>query len=283
MNTVLVTGATGNVGPHLVKELTARDIPVRAFVRDPNKARTLLGNVDLAVGDFGDTPSLDSALDGVDRIFLLTPSHPSQVDYESNVIDAAAAARVRLIVKISTVTADPDSPDRFAAWQGKAEQKLLASGLPAVLLRSSYHMTNVLFARETIAQLGKIFAPVDDAKIAMIDRRDVAAVAARILTEDGHDGRTYILTGPEAITYHDVATVLSAVLGKSVEFVDVPEEAAVGGALQAGAPEWLAHGVAEVNRELRRGAAAAITEVVRVLTDREPLSFAQFARSVDWG
>jgi uncharacterized protein YbjT (DUF2867 family) len=282
MNTILVTGATGNVGSHLVRDLLDLDVHVRAFVRDAAKARVLLGDVDLAVGDFGDTRSLESALDGVDRVFLLTPSHPRQVDYEGNVIEAAAAAGVRRIVKMSTVTADPESPGRFAAWQGNAEQRLLASGLPAVILRSSYHMTNVLFFRETIAQLGRIFAPLGDAKIAMIDRRDLAAVAARVLTEDGHDGRTYVLTGPEAITYHDVATELSALLVKRVEYVDVPEEAALDGALQAGAPEWLAHGVAEVHRQAGRGAAAGVTEVVRVLTGREPYGFAEFARSVDW-
>jgi len=158
-----------------------------------------------------------------------------------------------------------------AAW-------LRASEIPSVILRSSYHMTNVLFFAESIRSTGKIFAPVDGAKIAMVDRRDLAAVAA--LTEDGHDGRTYLISGPEAITYHDVASHLSQVLGKTVEFVDVPDEAATAAALQAGAPEWMALGIGEVHRQLKRGIAAQTTDVVRMLLEREPYSFADFARTL---
>jgi uncharacterized protein YbjT (DUF2867 family) len=141
-------------------------------------------------------------------------------------------------------------------------------------------MTNLFFSIESIREAGRIFAPVDDAKIAMIDRRDLAAVAALTLTETGHDGRTYVLTGPEAITYHDVAEQMSQVLGRTVEFVNVPDEAAIAAALGAGAPEWLAYGVVEVDQQLKRGLAAQSTDAVRVLLGREPYSFADFASDV---
>jgi uncharacterized protein YbjT (DUF2867 family) len=226
MSSVLVTGATGNVGSHLVQELRRRGVPARAFVRDPGRARA---DIELAVGDYGEPSTIAVALDGIDRVFLACANSPRQVEYEANVIDAAATAGVRRIVKMSTVGADPDAEGRFAAWHGQAEQAVEGSGVPAVILRSSYHMTNVLVFAESIRGAGKIFAPVDDAKIAMIDRRDLAAVAALVLTEDGHDGRTYLLTGSEAITYRDVAVQLSEVIGKPVEFVDVPDEAALAG------------------------------------------------------
>jgi uncharacterized protein YbjT (DUF2867 family) len=141
-------------------------------------------------------------------------------------------------------------------------------------------MTNVLFSADTIRTHGRIFALLNDARIAMVDRRDVAAVAALALSEDGHDGRAYVLTGPEAITFHDVAAQLSIALGTTVEFVDVPDEAAIHAALQAGAPEWLAHGVVEVDRLLRSGLNAETTDVLRVLLGREPFGFADFARDV---
>ncbi len=279
MNTILVTGATGNVGSHLVRELRRRGAPVRAFVRDPGKARSLLGeDVELAVGDYGDPSSITAALDGVDRVFLLTPTHPEMVQWEGTILDAAAAAGVRRVVKMSTIGADPESDGRFARWQGRCEQLLRVSGIPAVTLHSSNHMTNVFFSGQSIRASGKIVAPMGGAKIAMIDRRDLAAVAALTLTEDGHDGRTYALTGPEALTYHDVAAQLSQVLGRTVEFVDVPDDAAILAALQAGAPEWLAHGVVDVDRQLKHGLAAQTTDVVRVLLGREPYSFADFAR-----
>jgi uncharacterized protein YbjT (DUF2867 family) len=279
MTTILVTGATGNVGPHLIRELAARGERVRAFVRDAAKGRALLGdNADLAVGDFADPSSIAAAVDGVDRAFLLTPSHPEMVTYERAILDAAVAARVRRVVKMSTVGADPRSDGRFASWQGQCEELLRATAIPSVILRSSYHMTNVFFFAESIRSTGKIVAPVDDAKIAMVDRRDLAAVAALALTEEGHDGRTYVISGPEAITYHEVADRLSQVLGKIVEFVDVPDEAAIAAALQAGAPEWMALGIGEVHRQLKRGIAAQTSDVVRVLLEREPYGFADFAR-----
>lgn len=277
--TILVTGATGNVGPHLVRELTARGEHVRAFVRDPGKARALLGDQgDVATGDYADPSSITAALDGVDRVFLLTPSHPEMVNYERTILDGAVAAGVQRVVKMSTVGADPRSDGRFASWQGQCEELLGATPIPAVILRSSYHMTNVCLYAESIRSTGKIFAPAGDAKIAMVDRRDLAAVAALALTEDGHDGRTYVVTGPEAITFHDVAGQLSQVLGKTVEFLDVPDEAAVAAALQAGAPAWLATGIGEVHRQLKRGIAAQTSDVARVLLEREPYSFADFAR-----
>jgi len=281
MNPILVTGATGNTGRHLIRELTTRGVPVRAFVRDPGRARELLGtDVELAVGDYDDPASITTALDGVGRMFLLTPSHPDMVQWEGALVDAAATAGVRRIVKMSTVAADPDSEGRFAAWQGQCEDLLRASGIPAVILRSGYHMTNVLAFAESIRATGQIFAPLDDAEIAMIDRRDLAVVAAVTLTESEHDGRTYPLTGPEAITYHQVATQLSTVLGTPVAYVDVPEDAALAAMLRAGAPDWLAHGVAEVHRQVSRGLLAKTTDVARVLLGREPHGFAEFARDV---
>lgn len=289
VNTVLATGATGNIGRHLVGELRRRSEAgraperpsVRAFVRDEGKARALLGDdVELAVGDYGDPASVAAALDHVDRVFLLTPSHPEMVRWEGTVLEAAAAAGVELVVKMSTVGADPRSGGRFAAWQGECEQLVASSGIPAVVLRSSFHMTNVLLAAGTIREAGAIFASLDDAKIAMIDRRDLAAVAAVVLTEPGHAGRTYTLTGPEPITFAGVAGVLTEVLSREVAFVDVPDEAVVEAALEAGAPEWMAHGVAEVYQQVRDGVSAQTTDVVRVLTGREPHTFGDFARDI---
>lgn len=281
MNTILVTGATGNVGRHLVPDLVSRGAAVRAFVRDPGKARELFGpGVELSRGDCGDPASITAALAGVDRVFLLTPSHPDMVRWEGALVQAAAAAKVRRIVKMSTIAADVRSDGRFAAWQGRCEELLQASGIPAVILRSGYHMTNVLAFAESIRTTGKIFAPVGDTEIAMIDRRDLAAVAALALTEDEHDGRTYWLTGPEAITYHHVAAQLSDMLGRQVEYVDVPEEAALDATLRAGLPDWLAHGVAEVHRQIKRGVAAKTSDVVRVLLGREPHTFREFAHDV---
>ena len=145
-------------------------------------------------------------------------------------IDAAAAAGVRRIVKLSARGAAIGAPVAYWHWHGLIEQHLQASGVPAVLLQPGFLMTNLLGAAEQVRQQGMLFAPAGGARIAMIDPADVAAAAAVALTTDGHDGSTYVLTGPEAITYTQVAADLSAATGRPVGFVDIPPEAAVSGA-----------------------------------------------------
>jgi uncharacterized protein YbjT (DUF2867 family) len=225
MTTVLVTGATGNVGSKVIRELRSRGVRVRAFVRDPAKATGLLdGGVEFAVGDFSDPASVRRAMEGVDEVFVASPNHPRQVEHESTVIDAAAAAGVSRIVKLSTIGARVGSPLAFFDSQGRLEERLRQFGVPAVVLQSNFYTTNLLGSAETIRSQGRLFAPVDGARIPMIDPRDVAAVAAVALTADGHEGQTHVLTGPDAITYEDIARELSTATGRHVEFVDVPDE-----------------------------------------------------------
>ncbi|MCX9192831.1 NAD(P)-dependent oxidoreductase [Carbonactinospora thermoautotrophica] len=277
MTTVLVTGATGKVGSRVVQELRACGVPVRAFVRDPDRAAAVLGRgVELAVGDFAEPESIRRALAGVERVFLTSGDSLYKVEYETNVIDAAAG--VRRLVMLSTVGAEVGSPVGLFDWHGRIERHLRGSGIPAVVLQASHLMSNVLAFRETITQASRFFLPVGKARIAMIDPRDVAAVAAAVLTTDGHDGKTYLLTGPEAITYHDVAERLSAAAGRTITFVDLPDEAAWQRLVQAGMPEWLADDLVALCGLLREGLAEPTTGTVQALTGREPRDFAEFAR-----
>jgi uncharacterized protein YbjT (DUF2867 family) len=266
--TVLVTGATGNVGSQVVRELQARGAPVRAFVRDPAR----LDGVELAVGDFSEPGSIRRALAGVDRVFLSSADGPDKVAHEAAVIDAAAALGVELIVKASTMLAALDSPLKPLAWNARCEQHLKASGVPAVILASGFYMTNLLTAAEPVREHGVLPAPAGDGAVAMIDPRDVAAVAAVALTGDGHAGRTYRLTGPEALTYARIAETLHA------EYVDVPPEAARRELEAAGMPDWLVDHLDGAFALIRSGALAETTDLVRALTGRDPRDFAAFAR-----
>ena len=279
MTRIRVTGATGNIGRHVAAALVERGASVRAFVRDPARAAEVLGDeVELAAGDFEDVASLRRALRNVDHVFLTSADGPRKPAHETAVIDAAAAAWVQRIVKLSSIGAAAGDSLGLWRWHGQVEEHLARSGLPAVVLRSNFYMTNLRASAGAIAGIGKLFAPADDAKIAMIDSRDVAGAAAALLTEDGHDGRTYTASGPEAITYRDVAEQLSAAIGRQVEFVDLPDEAAYAGMIDSGAPQWLAENLVGLFGKLREGAGADVTDTVRALTARSPRTFAEFAR-----
>ncbi|MGK5682805.1 SDR family oxidoreductase [Actinoplanes sp. URMC 104] len=247
--TILVTAATGNVGSHLVRTLTAAGEDVRPLRRDVR-------------------------CEGGDRLFLACGNVPEQVAFECAAIDAAVAAGVKQIVKLSGPDASVDSPLVFERWHGEIERHLAASGVPHVLLRPRTFMTN-LFA---YAGASTIFAPAGDAAISFIDPRDVAECAAVALTGEGHEGRVYTLTGPEAITYERVAAELSAALGRTVAYVNVDDDQARAAMLADGLPPFLADAIVGIFRSQRAGTMADTTDTVLRLTGRPPRSIADFAR-----
>ena len=276
---ILVTGATGAAGSAVVRAVRERGERVRAFVRDPRRAGELLGDgIELAVGDFADPRSVRAALEGVDGVVLSCADDPRRVAWETSAIDAAAAAGVRRIVKLSAVGAAPASAVAFWEWHDRVERHLVASGVPGVILRSGFYMTNVLAAAGQVAGEGRLCAPAANARIAMIDPRDVGAAAAAVLSTPGHDASTYVLTGPEAITYSRVAAEISAATGRAVEFIDVPDQDARRGLMQAGLPGFVAEHVVRAFAMARRGAAEEVTATVESLTGRAPRDFAAFAR-----
>ena len=276
---ILVTGATGNVGAAVVAELTAKREPVRAFVRDEKRAREFLGaSVELARGDFEDTASIARALDGVDAVFLSSADQPNKVAHETAVIEAARAAGIHKIVKASTIGAEAGSPIPPFDWHGQIEDNLRASAIPSVVLHSYFYMTNLLASAEPVRQTGKLFAPLGEARIAMIDPRDTGAVGAAALVTDSYDGKILDLSGPESVTYEQIANELSSAAGRTVEFVNIPDEAARQTFVQMGLPGWLLAHFDHLFPLLRSGVVAQPTDTVRAVTGREPRSFATWAR-----
>lgn len=277
MTTVLVTGASGNVGSRVVEGLRRRGLPVRAFVRDP--ARVPAGpGVEVFAGDFGTPESVRAAMEGADALFLSCSNQPLQADYEMRVVDAAAAAGVRQVVKLSALGAAAGSPLAFWDGHGRVEEHLASSGLAAAVLRPTFYMSGLLAAADTVRQLGRLFLPAGGARVAMVDPRDVADGAVALLAGEAEWGAPAVLTGPDALTFADAAAALGAATGRTVEFVDVPDEAAHGSMLQAGMPPWLADNLIVLFGLLRQGVAASVSDGVRSLTGREPRSFAAFAR-----
>ncbi len=277
---ILVTGSTGTNGSLLVEELLALGAPVRAMVRTPEKASSVeRKDVEAVVADFGAPETLDAALEGVERAFLVTPPDPREPEWERNFVDAAERAGVRHIVKLSVLGADEEAPVRFGRVHAESERYLEESGLAYTVLRPTGFMQNTLAYAPSIASEGRFYAPLAEAKVAWVDARDIAAVAAKALTEEGHEGKVYDLTGPEAISNREIAEKLSAVIGEPVEHVEVSFEDAREAMVGAGMPEWLVDGLIELNKEVYEpGYAASVTGGVAKAAGREPRSFEVFAR-----
>lgn len=249
---ILVIGARSRTGQELVRLLRADNVPLRILTRSSEPA----GDPDTVVGDLAEPATLDAAMSGVDKVFLLSTPAPDERAWHRNAVEAAKRAGVRQLVRNSILGADPKSPARFARHHGLADSDLRDSGVPFTILRPNMYMHNVsLFWPPTIDPLGNYYAPAGDARISMVDVRDVAAVAFTALTEPGHLGATYDLTGPEALSHAEAADRLGAVLGREVRYVPVDDESARSAMLGAGLNEWFAGGLIELYQNYRRSGA----------------------------
>src|SRR5919202_2519379 len=196
---LLVTEATGTTGSEVLRALKDREVPARALVRDETQAHNLRAHgFEPVTGDLGDPRTLKPALEGVERAYLVSPAGPMQSELEQTFLETAKEAGVKHIVKLSMIGASPEAPLRFARTHGKVEQALRESGLAWTLLRPTGFMQNTLSWGARVLD-GTFYSPVPDAAFSIVDARDVAEVAAVALTEDGHEGNAYGLSGPEAV------------------------------------------------------------------------------------
>jgi len=275
---IVVTGASGNVGSALVAELRAAGHDVRAAYRSPERtAAALRAGTDAVTIDMSRPGTLPPALAGADAVFLLAPAGQAQPGQERNVIEAAATGVTRM-VKLSIWRAD-EGLTPTARWHRPGEEMLQSSGLAWTFLRPNFYMQN--FTRQTatsIRQARSFTQPAAHAPIAFVDAGDIARVAARVLTTPGHERRTYDITGPQALTYEETAGILSDVLGETVRYTALPDGQAHADMLRAGLAPGHADALIEVSRAYRHGGADRVTTVVRDLTGRAPVSFAEFAR-----
>jgi uncharacterized protein YbjT (DUF2867 family) len=272
---ILVTGATGKVGSEAVRLLRQREIPVRALVRSPAKAAPLAqAGAEIAEGDLEEPGTLDEAMKGITTVVLVSPGVPAQ---EINVIDSAVRAGAGHVVKI-TSNASADSPIARRRWQTQIEAALAASGLDYTLLRGNAYMQNTLALAPAIAKTSSFGSSTGAGRLGMIDARDVGAVAAEVAASPArHVTKTYWLTGPELLSYTDVAAVLSTVLGRPITYRQVSREEDKEAMLRAGLPEPVAEMNAQVFSMIADGDAAWLTEDVPSLLRRPARSFEQFA------
>ena len=276
MAKVLVTGATGNTGSGLVPALRNAGVEVRAFVRNAAKAQPLKDmGAEIVVGDLDQPETIAPAIEGVDKVYLLTWNGPTQAQQVENVLKAARQVGNPHIVRHSMWGSEKS---KIITQGDQAEAAVKASGLPWTILKPTFFMQNTMMAAQTIASDGVIYWDVGDGKIGMIDVRDIVDVAAAVLTGRGHEGKSYILTGPEAISFHEVASTFSKVLGKQVQYVAVPQEASLQSMVSMGFPEWIAQGYGELMEGFSEGFASSTTDNVATLSGHPARAFEQFAR-----
>jgi uncharacterized protein YbjT (DUF2867 family) len=276
---ILIIGATGLVGSAAVEQLRGYGVPVRALVRSAEKAAMLAApGVETVVGDLAHPHSLDAALKGVSRVLLISPLDPCQVKLQGNVVEAARRVGPVHIVKLSGLGTALDSPLRSGRWHAQTEQHIAEAGLPFTSLHPPFFMQNLLRSATAIATLGVLTAAMQTEKIAMVDARDVAAVAVAALTADGHVGKTYTITGPEALSFQTVAQKLTLATGKRVTYQDVSLDTMRQQLVITGIPSWLVEVRMEFATALRDGYAAAVTDTVHTVTGQPPRTFDTFAQ-----
>lgn len=279
---LLVVGGTGTNGRELLKQLTEAEIPVRALVRDPLRSADLANDfVELVRGDLSDLVSLRAALEGTDKAYIVTSISQDTLIWFKNFFSAAKEAEVNHVVKFSGYGSSEDSASAVIRQHGASDRLLRDSGLNYTILRPNSFYQNMFWQAESIKTTGQFYLPLGDARQSAVDVRDIAEATVRVLTEPGHLNKAYDLTGPESLSFHDVASVLSSVLDSDVSYVPVSIEAAKSAMLEAGMPEWDADVLAEIQGVFATGEYASVEPALATILRRSPRRFEEFVKDYD--
>jgi uncharacterized protein YbjT (DUF2867 family) len=273
---ILITGASGSVGKTVLAEVARSGQKLRALYRSKQEATQAPAGTDTVIADFADKASLAAALRGIESVYLVCSPIPDLVQLESNVIEACEPAGVRRVVLNSALGAE-DYPKSFPSWHRKVEDKLKATKMAYSILRPNSFMQNVLayFAPSIRAQ-GAFYSSMGNARTSYLDVRDIAVVAAKALHGGEHDGRTYELNGPEALTYAEVAEKISKHAKISTKYVDIPVEAQRKAMLDQGMPEWQVTALLELQEYYKNRNGGAVDGLLQHLLGRPPVRMDAF-------
>jgi uncharacterized protein YbjT (DUF2867 family) len=273
---ILVTGASGSVGKAVLTEVARSGVPHRAMYRSPQEAAKAPAGTETVIADFSDKASLAAALRGVESVYLVCSPIPELVQLESNVIEASEAAGVRRIVLNSALGAG-DWGKSFPSWHRKVEVRLKATKLAHCILRPNSFMQNVLtYYAPSIRAQGAFYGAMGSARTSYLDVRDIAAVAAKALRGGEHDGKTYELNGPEALTYPEVAQKISQHAGIAAKYVDIPVEAQRKAMLDQGMPDWQVTALLDLQEYYTSGKGGTVDGLLQRLLGRPPITMDKF-------
>lgn len=270
----LVIGATGNVGGELLNRLLGQGRKVRALVRDASRAERLPAGVDIAVGDLDDLGSLTAAATGVDGIFYMQLE--PDTEQAEKMVQAARTADVRRIVLLSSLGTVIEPLPMIGALIAARDEVFRRSGLAITYLRASGLMSNALWWADSIRDEGRVADATDPGRVGVVDPYDVARVAATALTEDGHAGHGYVLTGPQSLTAREQTKILAEVLGRQIEFAAPSPEQFARASIERGTPAPMAAAVQDLNEMFRTHRAGVLTDDVANLTGTVPRTFREW-------
>jgi uncharacterized protein YbjT (DUF2867 family) len=276
---ILVTGASGNAGGAVVKELLKSGADFRGMYRSQEDAEKAPPGVASVIADFSSPESLKNALAGVDVVYLVCSPIPELVELESNVVDACQQSGVKHLVLNSALGA-ADFPKSFPAWHRRVEDKLKASRLGFTILRPNSFMQNIVaYIAPSIREQGAFFAAMGEARTSYLDLRDIAAVVARVASSPAeHLGKTYELNGPEAVTYTELAERIARICSRPVKFVDIPEAAQRDAMLGMGMPAWRVDALLDLQRYYTNGRGGEVNGVLAQLLGRPPINLDTFLK-----
>jgi len=275
MATLAVTGATGGLGGRVAGRLADRGVAQRLVVRDPAKAPDLPG-AEVARAAYGDGDAMRRALDGADTLLLVSASEAlDRVRLHTGAVDAAVAAGVQRIVYVSFLACSADATFTFARDHWHTEEHVRASGVRHTILRDSLYLDYFpIFAGGD----GVIRGPAGDGRVAAVARDDIADVVVAVLLGDGHDGRTYDLTGPEAFTMHQAAEALSRASGRTVTYHAETLDEAYASRAGYGAPHWEVTGWVTTYAAIAAGELDVVSDTVTTVAGHLPMDLAEFLR-----
>jgi uncharacterized protein YbjT (DUF2867 family) len=273
---ILVTGSPGNIGTPLAQHLLRQGRKIRLMVRNPKKQDPVVADLqahgaEIVQGDFADSGSLEHCFTGVESAFLLVPVALETTEWKGNFVRAAEQNGVDRIVNLSVSGASSTSPIDLFRMHWEAEQTLESSGLAWTHLQpTDLARFNIRSILPTIEEQGAFYSSIGQGRVALVDEEDVAEVAVAALTENGHEAKKYVLTGPRAMSYPEIADALANKLGKAVKYVDVDPTQAKQAMLAAGLPDWVADFINSLRELEKSGGASGPTKDIQNLLGREP-------------
>ena len=274
---ILITGATGKTGSATAKSLGEKGETFRALIRNEEKKEGLesLGG-EVVIGSIENTEVVNQSMQGVKTVLVLLPNSESQLALEKQLVDSAKQAGVERIVKMSSIEATPDATSPIPKLHLESEEYIKQSGLAWTMIKPNFYMQNLLASAGTIKEQGKIFLPMGDGKTGMIDTTDVGKVLAKVLSEDGHESMNHEITGPEILSFYEVAEIFSQVLGKQVDYVDVPMDAYKETLGQFLTNQWHLDAVIDLFKGIAEGGIEDKTDTFSELMGETPKSLSQF-------